>query len=273
MSVPLLINGRQPADRSHAIAHDDRGLQYGDGLFETALLVGGRVRFLEDHLERLVRGCERLGIVCPERAVLLKDIAVLTAGRGEGILKIIVTRGVGGRGYRAKTQDPTRIVAVYPPPETSSAADQGIAVRWCQTRLGRNPALAGIKHLNRLEQVLAQSEWDPSEIEEGLMLDTEGELVAATAGNLFLVREGILCTSDLRYCGIRGVMRGRVIVAALEAGIPVEEQPLWQSDLELAEEVFVTNAVRGIRPVAILEQLGWNTGPVTRRLAAFLNLW
>jgi 4-amino-4-deoxychorismate lyase len=87
------------------------------------------------------------------------------------------------------------------------------------------------------------------------------------------VREGILCTSDLRYCGIRGIMRGRVIVAALEAGIPVEEQPLWQSDLELAEEVFVTNAVQGIRPVAILEHLNWNTGPVTRRLAAILNLW
>lgn len=273
MSVPLLINGRQPADRSHAIAHDDRGLQYGDGLFEAALLSGGRVRYLEDHLERLAQGCKRLGIVCPERAVLLKDIAVLTAGRGEGILKIIVTRGTGGRGYRATAQDPTRILAVYPAPEMPSPSDLGIAARWCETRLSRNPALAGIKHLNRLEQVLAQSEWDQPEISEGLMLDTEGELVAATSGNLFLVREGTLCTSDLRYCGIRGVMRGRVIVAALEAGIPVEEQPLWQSDLELAEEVFVTNAIRGIRPVATLEQLGWNTGPVTRQLAAALNLW
>ncbi len=211
MSVALLINGLQPTDRTHALGVDDRGLQYGDGVFETALLIRGRIRFLEDHLLRLEAGCLRLGITCPERAALLKDLGVLTAGRGEGVLKIIVTRGGGGRGYRPPDKPaPTRILALYPLVGATALPGAGIAVRWCETRLGRNPGLAGIKHLNRLEQVLAQAEWRDPTIAEGLMLDTEGEVVAATSGNLFIVRDGMLSTPDLRYCGIRGVMRGRV---------------------------------------------------------------
>lgn len=274
MSISILLNGHPPADRARAIAADDRGLHYGDGLFETALLTGGRIRFLDDHLERLAAGCERLGLPCPERATLLREIATLTAGRGEGILKVTLTRGSGGRGYRApQGQAATRLLALHPAPAAPASPDAGISVRWCSMRLGRNPALAGIKHLNRLEQVLAQSEWNAGDMEEGLMLDTEGELVSATAGNLFLVREGQLATSDLRYCGIRGVMRGRVIVAALEAGIEVDEQPLWATDLEAADEVFITNSIRGIRPVASLGERHWPTGAVTRQLAATLKLW
>lgn len=274
MSVALLVNGLQPSDRAHALAFDDRGLQYGDGLFETALLTGGRIRFLEDHLERLAAGCSRLGIAGAERAVLLKDLGVLTAGRGEGILKIIVTRGAGGRGYRPPDKPAcTRIVALYPPVDATTPAGTGIEVRWCEARLGRNAGLAGIKHLNRLEQVLAQGEWRDPGIAEGLMLDTEGEVVAATAGNVFVVREGMVCTSDLRYCGIRGVMRGRVLAAARSSGIPVEELPLWPGDIESATEVFVTNAVRGIRPVVGLDGLRWPVGDVTTRLATSLGLW
>jgi 4-amino-4-deoxychorismate lyase len=274
MSLALLVDGHPPADRGHALAVDDRGLHYGDGLFETALLTGGRIRHLEDHLDRLAWGCDRLQIPCPERATLIRDIALVTQGRGEGVLKITVTRGGGGRGYRMpRKQQPTRIVALHPSPERPADPATGIEVRWCALRVGRAPALAGIKHLNRLEQVLAQSEWNDPGIAEGLLLDTEGELVSATAGNLFLVREGQLLTPDLRYCGIRGVLRGRVIVAALEAGIPVEEQPLWAADLEAAEEVFLTNAVRGIRPVGRLEERQWTTGQVTRQLAAALDLW
>lgn len=274
MNVSILVNGRPPTDRNHALAFDDRGLQYGDGLFETALLAGGRIRFLEGHLERLRAGCGCLGIVCPDRELLIRDIGLLTAGRGDGILKIVVTRGAAGRGYRAPHQaEATRIMALFPSVANAESPGEGIEVRWCAMRLGRNPALAGIKHLNRLEQVLAQSEWRDPQIAEGLMLDTEGELVAATAGNLFLVRDGILCTSDLRYCGIRGVMRGQVIGMAVSTGIPVEEQPMWPADLDTADEVFVTNAIRGIRPVVTLEDRSWRVGPVTKRLAVALTLW
>ena len=274
MSVALLINGLQPTDRTHALGVDDRGLQYGDGVFETALLTAGRVRYLEDHLLRLEAGCERLGIVCPERAALLKDLGALTAGRGEGILKMTVTRGGGNRGYRPPDKPvPTRILALYPPLDATPSARAGITVRWCETHLGRNPGLAGIKHLNRLEQVLAQAEWRDPDIAEGLMLDTEGEVVAATSGNLFIVRDGILCTPDLRYCGIRGVMRGRVLGAARSIGLAVEEQPLRRNDIEAASELFITNAVRGIRPVTALESSTWPVGDVATQLATTLALW
>lgn len=270
MTLALLVNGAAPANASQAIAADDRGLQYGDGLFETALLIDGRVRFLEDHLERLFRGCERLGIDAPDRRTLLDEITHVSAAANRGVLKIIVTRGAGGRGYRPPAAtSATRIVALHPLKETPQ---HSLQLRWCETRLGRNARLAGIKHLNRLEQVLAQSEWREGEFDEGLMMDTEGELVCATAGNVFAVRDGALITPDLRFCGIRGVMRSQVIKAAAKLGIAVSEEPLWPHDLDTASEIFITNAVRGIRSATSLDSLQWSETTVASRLARALGL-
>jgi 4-amino-4-deoxychorismate lyase len=147
-----------------------------------------------------------------------------------------------------------------------------LRLRWCQIRLGRNALLAGIKHLNRLEQVLAQSEWREGEADEGLMLDTEGEVVCATSANVFAVRDSMLITPDLRFCGVQGVMRAQVIKAAPRLRLVVSEEPLWPHDLETASEVFITNAVRGIRSVAALDSLQWSETGVARRLAAALSL-
>lgn len=271
MTLAILVNGVAPADIAHAIAANDRGLHYGDGVFETALLIDGRVRFLDDHLQRLRDGCERLAIGVPDRATLLSEITHVTGVLRSGVLKIIVTRGPGTRGYRpGKEIDATRVVALYAAPEPASSRD--IALRWCETRLGRNARLAGLKHLNRLEQVLAQAEWQDESIDEGLMLDTEGELVCATAGNVFIVREGAVVTPDLRFCGVRGIMRTRVLRAASQLRIPTSEEPMWPYDLEAASEVFVTNAVRGIRSAAALGPLRWSGAPVADRLKAALQL-
>ena len=270
MTLPLLVNGVAPANPSQAIAVDDRGLHYGDGLFETALLIAGRVRFLEDHLERLRCGCERLGINCPDRGTLLAEVAQVTAGADRGVLKIIVSRGAAGRGYRPpEGVSATRIVALHPLRESPQRA---LKLRWCETRLGRNARLAGIKHLNRLEQVLAQREWREGECDEGLMMDTEGELVCATAGNVFAVRDGALITPDLRFCGVQGVMRAQVVKAAAELQIAVSEEPLWPENLAGASEVFITNAVRGIRSAAALDSLQWSETVVATRLARALGL-
>ncbi|HEY4368544.1 MAG TPA: aminodeoxychorismate lyase [Steroidobacteraceae bacterium] len=271
MTTTLLVNGLTVADAEHALAVSDRGLNYGDGLFETARLHGGVVRFLPAHLERLQEGCRRLGIAYPGDTVIGGDIDTAVGLHREGVLKIIVTRGQGARGYRPSVAaDPTRIVALHPLPATIGI--EVLTVRWCNVRLGRNPALAGVKHLNRLEQVLAQAEWDGIDIGEGLMLDTEGELVCGTASNVFVVRNGTLRTSDLRFCGVRGVMRGQVLRVADELGIPVLEEPLWPVDLEEASEVFVTNAVRGIRSIVALESLRWPSGPMARQLRQALEL-
>lgn len=266
--LALLVNGVECANPASAIAAGDRGLSYGDGLFETMSLQRGKVRFLESHLARLSLGCERLGIRNTDERALRAEIAQISASIDAGVLKIVVTRGAGTRGYRASAgSSPTRIVSLHEP---ASAGNFSIRVRWCETRLSRNPVLAGIKHLNRLEQVLAQNEWSDAAIEEGFMLDGEGELVSATAANVFVVRDRELVTSDLRYCGVRGVMRGEVIRLANQLGVSVHEEPLWPEDLDTASEVFVTNAIRGIRAVATLDHYAWPPGPVTQALSSAL---
>jgi 4-amino-4-deoxychorismate lyase len=266
MTLAMLVNG----ESSQLIAADDRGFQYGDGLFETALLVGGSVRFLDDHVERLFTGCDRLGIAPPEEQTLRSEIAQVTAGAERGVLKVIVTRGSGGRGYRpSHVMSSTRVVALHP---LNPAPKGSLRLRWCDIRLGRNARLAGIKHLNRLEQVLAQSEWREGEADEALMLDTEGEVVCATSANVFAVRDGALITPDLRFCGVHGVMRAQVLKAAAKLRLAVSEEPLWPHDIETANEVFITNAVRGIRSVASLDSLQWSETGVATRLANALSL-
>lgn len=271
MTAAVLINGISPGDPLQALAVEDRGFHYGDGVFESALLWHGRVPLIEQHLRRLALGCERLGIAAPDPAVLRSDVQRVSGSAQHAVLKIIVSRGIGPRGYRPSARaQTTRVVALYPAPPSTPA--NRLVVRWCETRLGRNARLAGIKHLNRLEQVLAQAEWQDSRIAEGLMLDTEGELVSGTASNVFLVRDGVLLTPDLRFCGVHGIMRAEVLRIAKELGIPTREQPLWPQDVEAASEVFITNAVRGIRSVGELGSLHWDSAPIADRLRRALDL-
>lgn len=267
--LAALVNGVECVNPAQAVAVADRGLNYGDGVFETMLLKQGRVRFLDAHLARLALGCRRLGIDPPGEERMRAEIAHASAAAESGIVKVVVTRGSSGRGYRAPVNAvPTRIVSLHAPPP---AATTTLRARWCDMRVSRNPLLAGIKHLNRLEQVLAQSEWDDATIDEGFMLDSEGELIAATAANVFIVRGHELVTPDLRYCGIHGVMRGAILRLATELGVAAHEEPLWPEDLAAATEVFVTNAVRGVRAVVALGEHSWPLGPVTRSLMNALD--
>lgn len=272
MMLAAQVDGVAVAD-GFGISIEDRGLQYGDGLFETAALVAGRVRFLQDHLARLQHGCGRLHISTPALDLLEHEISQVTAGHERGVVKIIVTRGAGGRGYRpAEGLDPTRIVALFPAPE-AVRPDTGIEVRWCATRCARNAQLAGMKHLNRLEQVLAQAEWRDPGIAEGLMMDTEGEVVSATSSNVFLVVDGVLITPDLRYAGVSGIMRRQVLMTARARGWLSEERAVWPEDVTHATEIFITNAVRGIRPIIKLGERHWQVGSVTREIASTLGVW
>ncbi|HKU15290.1 MAG TPA: aminodeoxychorismate lyase [Steroidobacteraceae bacterium] len=271
MSAAVLVNGVSPVDPLHALSVEDRGFHYGDGLFESALLANGRVRFLEQHLRRLALGCERLGIEAPSAALLRSDVQRLSGSAQRGVFKIVVSRGTGPRSYRPSARSrPTRVVALYPPPP--QPASEELALRWCATRLGRNARLAGIKHLNRLEQVLAQAEWHDEAVVDGLMLDTEGELISGTANNVFVVRDGALLTPDLRFCGVHGIMRAEVLLTARALGIAVHEEPLWPADVERASEIFLTNAVRGIRSISSLGSLRWSAAAVADRLRQALQL-
>jgi len=260
----ILVNGRE---QTH-IAVGDRGLQYGDGLFETIAVVAGRPRWWQRHWQRLAAGCERLAIDCVDHTRVWDEVCKVCDGIEQGVLKVIVTRGEGGRGYRpAVGGEATRILAIYPWPNYPDAyRRQGVAMRFCTTRLGHNTALAGLKHLNRLEQVLARREWDDPEIVEGVMLDGDEHVIAGTMSNLFMVNNGQLRTPALSHCGVAGVMRGIILDLAAEAGIPREQITLNRRDLLQADEVFMTNALIGIWPVRRIEQQEYEIGPLTASL-------
>lgn len=262
----VLVNGRDDG----RIDPQDRGLQYGDGLFETIVVINGRARFLEWHLERLAAGAARLAIPLPEPGVLRTEIAAAGAA-GQGIVKLIVTRGVGERGYRPPSKpQPTRIVVGLPWPELAPAAwTRGVRVGWCRTRLGRNPGLAGIKHLNRLEQVLARAEWDDARMAEALMMDDRDHVICGTQANLFARVAGRWITPALDQCGVAGVMRRAFLAWKAERGDPVIERALPAADLAGATAMLLTNAVIGAWPVC---ELAGRTMAVDPQVAEF-NAW
>jgi 4-amino-4-deoxychorismate lyase len=256
-----------------SISADDRGLQYGDGLFETMGAAGGKVLRFELHMARLAEGCHRLGLPMPSIDAIEADCAKVLEGLGAAVVKLVVTRGPGPRSYVPPLEPTlTRIVVSTAQQVSEAEASRPISLRICETRLGRNPRLAGIKHLNRLEQVLAGAELRDGAVDEGLMRSTDDRLVCATAANVFMVRAGRLLTPQISDCGVAGVMRELVLRTAAREGLEVEVGDYTLADLERADECFLTNAVRGVRPVGLVEGLrGFEPGPTTARLRAALE--
>ncbi len=253
------------------IAATDRGLAYGDGVFETIAVHDGVPQQLDRHLARITDGCRRLGFLAPPLADDVRDRA---AGHTRAVLKIIVTRGEGGRGYRPPADPvPTRVISLYAWPSHEPAwAERGVSVRWCDTRLAIQPALAGLKHLNRLEQVLARAEWEGmDQWQEGLMRDMEDHLIEATQANVFIVTDGRLRTPRVDRSGIAGITRARLIEAADELGLACEETVLDQHAVDSADEMFLCNSVIGVWPVRDVGDTRFDApGPVTRKLQAWL---
>jgi 4-amino-4-deoxychorismate lyase len=263
-NFPVLVNGK-PDD---CLSSRDRGLLFGDGVFETLAVTDGVPRFWSRHLLRLGEGCRRLGLPIPEESVLREETAALLTGHDACVLKIIVTRGTGGRGYQAPVNTrPTRILQCHCwPAVPQDCSDNGVRVRLCTTRLGNNPQLAGIKHLNRLEQVLARREWDDPDIREGLLLDAADCVIEGTMSNLFVVQGSTLVTPDLTHCGVAGIMRTVVMEQAVGLGLDVSVRPLPLAEVEQADELFLTNSLIGVWPVIGLGNRTWATGAVTRQL-------
>jgi 4-amino-4-deoxychorismate lyase len=256
-----------------ALPADDRGLQYGDGVFETMLVRGGRARFLEAHLARLSRGCSRLAIstafVNPLRAEI--DAAVAMAPP-LAVLKIIVTRGnAQRRGYAPQGDEaPRRLVSLWATPALAGH-DDGVDLRVASIRLGENPALAGIKHLNRLENVLAAAESAGHGAFESLLLDASGNLVSGAMSNVFIVRVGDVVTPSIERCGVAGVMRGIVLRECAALGVTAGEKRLTLDDLFAADEAFITNARIGVVPVRRVGEHSFVMNNLAKRLAAHIE--
>ena len=268
MKALWLVNGRETG-----VDPADRGLAYGDGLFETMAAVDGRIRWLDYHFERLERGCRRLAIDAPDLDLVRAEIAAHCPRSGRAAVKLIVTRGPGERGYRPPdAPKATRILGFLAWPEyPREHYTRGIRVRVCALRLGVSPALAGLKHLCRLEQVLAHVELRGHEVEQGLLLDTTERVVGGSSSNVFAVRGDELLTPAVTRNGIAGVMRRVVLETAPLVGLVAREADLTLHDLNDADELFVTNALIGIWPVARLDERGFARGRATARLMQHLG--
>lgn len=251
--IKIWINGRIASQ----IDCRDRGLNYGDGLFETLCVTRRIPRLLDYHLERLYSGCERLKIIPPKLALIRHELEKVAALRNSGVLKLVLTRGVGARGYRPTGRERcVRILALYPFSRVAAPRSRTWHVRLCTTRLGTNITLAGLKTLNRLESVMARSEWQNSRIAEGLMMDADENIVCGTMSNLFVRRGTRLMTPLLDRCGVAGVMRRWVLSQTDALNLKAYQLRLRWKDIANAEEVFMCNALVGIVPIAKLIRRG-----------------
>ncbi len=266
MSARLFVGDTRVEDSVDGMLAEGRGFAYGDGVFETMRAIGGSLPWWPAHRARLAMGAARLRIPLPSIERLDTELHDWLSLHRDAVIKLIITRGSGGRGYAPMLDAPPvwmLTASTLPPPMRAG----GLVLRWCATRLARQPLLAGIKHCNRLEQILARAECSDPEIDEGLMQDTEGDVIAATAANLFVLREGRWWTPPVDHCGITGVCRGWALRA-----FAATERRLSVHDVETADAVVLCNAVRGILPVARLGDRVWSPHPAVkdacRRLAA-----
>jgi len=253
------------------IDSEDRGLQYGDGLFETISCSAGRPRWLALHLQRLRRGCERLQLRFDGFEALAQQIAALAPGGDRCIVKLILTRGVARRrGYRPSGDErPTVLLRRYEWPATAPP-EAAFRVGISSVRLGMNPLLAGLKHLNRLEQVMAQNAMRKAPLEEVIMLSSAGQVIAGSMCNLFLADDSGLFTPALEDCGVAGVMREVVCGEARRRGLPVQVRAVQPAELAAVHEAFVTNVRWGVQ--SITELCGRALPSRTHALALRLTL-
>jgi 4-amino-4-deoxychorismate lyase len=198
----------------------------------------------------------------------------LAGQQKDAALKYILSRGTGGRGYQCGPElEVTRIASIHPLPHWPSDPEQnGVRTRICTTRLAAQPLLAGLKHLNRLEQVMARMEWDDTDIAEGFMLDQDQRLIEGIMSNVFIVRGRELLTPDLSKCGVAGVIRSVILDLAVTLGFKTRVQLLTLDDVKSGQEVFICNSLTGIWPVVYVEGCGeFGIGRITRQLQVALQ--
>lgn len=262
-----LINGVA----SESIAANDRGLQYGDGVFRTLRVAGGTALHWQRHYAKLAHDCAALDIRCPEPDLLASELARLADRQTDGVAKIIVTRGEGARGYAVTPAAPaTRILSMHPVPDYPSAwAGQGVKVHLCRLRLSIQPRLAGVKHLNRLENVLARGEWNDPAIAEGLLLDSADNVIEGVMSNLFISEGETLVTPDLRHCGVAGVQRERILERAAAQGVTCRVEPISLERLLRADEAMLVNSIIELWAIREIEGRHWLPG----RWSATVRRW
>jgi len=265
----ILVNGVATG----TVAATDRGLAYGDGVFRTLISIRGKPRWWTDQFRKLEQDCAALGIACPTEQALAHEVSRVTDPAIDEVVKIIVTRGSGARGYAPpQPASPSRIVMSAPIPDYPGEFRRGgIKVHLCRTRMASQPRLAGIKHLNRLENVLARAEWNDPSIPEGLMADDDGNIVGGIMTNLFLLEGGRIITPEIRRSGVAGVTRARIMAAAKDAGMICREEVVTQARLMEADEALLTNSVIGVWQIKECAGRNWKPGEQAGRMREWLD--
>ncbi len=269
MAIKNLINGKFIDE----LAAHDRGLHYGDGLFETITVENMQLLCWDEHLKRLERGCIKLNIAVPDKNLLKNEVSALINTESQGVIKIIISRGQGGRGYKIlENIAPTRIISLYPwSYQYDQNSSSGVKTRICKYRYAKNPFLAGIKHLNRLEQILARSEWNDDSIAEGIVMDSENYIIEGTMSNIFCIIGKTLYTPDLSECGIEGIVRGKIIELVSNLKFNVEIKKMSLGFLMNAEEIFMCNSIIGVWPVNIIDETKFSKHKKTRNIIKTLQ--
>ncbi|AIR03854.1 4-amino-4-deoxychorismate lyase [Cedecea neteri] len=261
----FLINGQW----QDALPANDRAIQFGDGCFTTASVIDGAVRFQADHLRRLQHACEALTIAPVDWGRLNEEMTMLAASESRAVLKVIISRGAGGRGYSASNcTQPTRMLSLSPYPAFYSAwRGQGITLALSPVKLGINPALAGIKHLNRLEQVLIRTHLEQTTAQEALVLDSQGSLVECCAANLFWRKGRDVYTPRIDGAGVNGTMRQRIISHLSGSPWRIHEVSEGPETLAGADEVIICNALMPVVPVNQAQDWQYTSRELYRFLA------
>jgi len=279
--MTILVNGKPETQ----ISVLDRSVQYGDGLFETIALVNGLLHNWDKHYARLCLGAKKLDLEVPEEQLLLDDIIHLkdlnktkNTERKRQIIKIILTRGSGGRGYAIPLeQNNQRIISShawpnYPPRYYS----QGIDIAEIPFQLAKQGSLAGLKHLNRLEQILAKKEL-PSNYQEAIVLDYDGHIIEGISSNIYFVIDGVLCIPDLRHSGIAGTIRAQIIGLCKQLDIPLSISKYKIENILTATEIFFSNSIIGLWPVKSFQLIAQDKtqiiqpGSIYQRLGTQIN--
>ncbi len=261
----VLVNGVF----TDSIKANDRGLMYGDGVFRTLRIKHGVPLNWTLHYHKLASDCAALELSCPPISVLEKELERASESMQNCIAKIVVTRGAGGRGYLPEAAlEPTLIVSTSPAPEHEF---QEIRAHLCDLRLSHQPRLAGIKHLNRLENVIARMEWNDPETREGILLDLEGNVIEGTMSSLLLYHDGSVIAPDLSRCGVDGVQRARVLACCAERKIPARIESFGIERLIQADEVFLVNSVIGLWQIVELGAASWPRGKFCEAMRGWLE--
>lgn len=240
------------------IPASDRAFNYGDGVFTTMCICNGRAELLSFHLSRLLHDATAIGLVIDTSAIknaILKEIANNSPESGsldeKYVLKIHVSGGEGGRGYSRNEQNPpvVRLTKHEYPSHYNVLYSTGLKLICAQTTLAIQPILAGVKHVNRLEQVLIKREVSLANVDDAIVCDTQGNVIESSAGNIFFFTNNMWCTPSLHGCGVNGVVRQCLLEAFEKNNIPYEIGQFTTDEIKCAECVVVTNALMKVMPV------------------------